>query len=462
MRRRREARPAARQSGFSAFRHRDFKLFWSGAVFSNVGTWMQLVTVPYVVDQLTGSTAWVGLAAFCTYFPTTIVAPWAGSIADRLSRRAVLIWSQAVSLVVALALWALWTSGRAEPVSVVALVFVGAIANGFTMTAWQAFVPQLVPTEDLISAVRLNSVSYTGARAIGPAIAGLVLATFGAGAAFLANAASFAVVIAVLLLIANRSVTQSSTDSGVLTHFREGWRYLRAREAIVVATLAGCMTAFFGLGATQLAEPMARHMFHTGAGAYGVMVGAYGVGAIVGTLFTITRGDGIPRSTMTIAGITVFVVGLIVLGTLSSFAGALAVFGALGVAHVFTNLSSQTAVQVNVEESYRARVMSIFMIGFFIGTPIGALVAGVAAQVVGLRETVIAFGVLFGICAVVLGWRCARYRPLNDSRPLVPDPAVGDPAVSAPPTTAPRTTPSTAAWTAPGTPDGAASPARRA
>jgi MFS family permease len=434
-----------RQSGFSAFRHRDFKLFWSSALFSNAGTWMQLVTVPYVVDQLTGSTAWVGLAAFCTYFPTAMVAPWAGSLSDRVSRRTVLIWSQAVSLVIALILWALWTSGRAEPISIVALVFVGAIANGITMTAWQAFVPQLVPTEDLISAVRLNSVSYTGARAIGPAIAGLVLATFGAGAAFLANAASFAVVIATLLLIANRPVTPSSTGSSVLSHFREGWQYLRAREAIVVASLAGGMTAFFGLGATQLAEPMARNMFHTGAGAYGVMIGAYGFGAILGTLFTITRGDGIPRSTMTIAGIAIFVVGLVVLGTLSSFAWALVVFTALGVAHALANLSTQTAVQVTVDESYRARVMAIFMLSFFVGTPIGALVGGVAAQVVGLRETVIAFGVLFGVCAVILGWRCARYRPLDESRPLVLDPTVGDHDVTAPPTPAPRSTPSTAA-----------------
>jgi MFS family permease len=434
-----------RQSGFSAFRHRDFKLFWSSAVFSNVGTWMQLVTVPYVVDQLTGSTAWVGLAAFCTYFPTVLVAPWAGSISDRVSRRAVLIWSQAVSLIVALALWALWSSGRADATSVVVLVFVGAIANGITMTAWQAFMPQLVPPEDLISAVRLNSVSYTGARAIGPAIAGLVLATLGAGAAFLANAASFAVVIATLLFIASRPVIQPSTQPSVVSHFLEGWRYLRAREVIVVASLAGGMTAFFGLGATQLAEPMARNMFHTGAGAYGVMIGAYGVGAIVGTIFTITRGDGIPRSIMTMAGISIFVVGLIVLGTLSSFAWALAVFTALGVAHVFANLSTQTAVQVTVEESYRARVMSIFMLSFFVGTPIGALVAGVAAQIVGLRETVIAFGVLFGVSAVVLGWRCARYRPLDESRPFVPAPTVDDQEVSAPSTTAPRSTPSTAA-----------------
>ena len=181
--------------GFSAFRHRDFRLFWVGAVLSNTGTWMQLVTVPYVLDQITGSTAWVGFAAFCAFFPTTIVAPWAGSLADRVSRRSLLIWAQSVSMLAAFGLYLLWISGEATPISIVVLVLIGAVGNGFTISAWQAFVPQLVPPEDMLSAVRLNSMNFTGARAFGPALAGLVLATLGAGAAFLANAISFAIVI---------------------------------------------------------------------------------------------------------------------------------------------------------------------------------------------------------------------------------------------------------------------------
>jgi MFS family permease len=295
------------------------------------------------------------------------------------------------------------------------------VANGFTSAAWQAFVPQLVPPEDMLSAVRLNSTNYTAARALGPAIAGLVLATLGAGAAFLANAVSFAVVIGALLLIANRPITHSSVHATVLAHFYEGFRYLRARQVMVVASLSALMTAFFGLGVTQLAEPMARHMFHAGADGYGLMVGMYGVGAVLGSLFAVTRGDYILRSSLTIIGLVIFVGGLVVLGGLSALTGAVVVFTMLGIAHVLANLSCQTAVQVNVEESYRARVLAIYLLGFFFGAPIGPLLAGVAAQVVGLRETVVAFGVAYGICAVLLGWRFRRYRPRDEIVPALRD-----------------------------------------
>src|SRR6516165_10445743 len=126
---RREKAPGhpASRGGFSALRHRDFRLFWGGAILSNVGTWMQLVTIPYVIDQLTGSAAWVGFAAFCTYFPTTIASPWAGSVADRVSRRSMLIWSQVVLLVAALGLWLVWRTGTAEPMWIIALVLVSAV-----------------------------------------------------------------------------------------------------------------------------------------------------------------------------------------------------------------------------------------------------------------------------------------------------------------------------------------------
>jgi MFS family permease len=419
-----EPGPGRPRGGFSAFRHRDFRLFWTGAVLSNTGTWMQLISVPYVLDQLTGSTAWVGFAAFCAFFPTTIVAPWAGSLADRYSRRSLLIWSQLVSLLTALGLWVLWISGQADPVGITALVLVGAVANGFTISAWQAFVPQLVPPEDMVSAVRLNAMNFTGARAVGPALAGLVLATLGAGAAFLANASSFAIVIGALLLIANRPVAHTGPHASVFAHFTEGFRYLRARQVMVLASFSALITSFFGVAVVQLAEPIARNMFDAGAGRYGVMVALYGVGAVLGALFAVARGDHILRSVMTAVGLGMFVIGLLVLGALTAFAAAVAVFALLGVSQVLCNVSCQTAVQVNVDESYRARVMSIYILGFFAGTPIGALVAGFAAQAVGLRETIIVFGVLFGCSAAMLAWRFRGYRPLDESLPSVHDPHV--------------------------------------
>ena len=407
--------------GFSAFRHRDFRLFWVGAVLSNTGTWMQLVTVPYVLDQITGSTAWVGFAAFCAFFPTVIVAPWAGSLADRYSRRSLLIWAQSVSMLSAFALWALWISGEATPGGIVVLVLIGALGNGFTISAWQAFVPQLVPPEDMLSAVRLNSMNFTGARAFGPALAGLVLATMGAGAAFLANGISFAIVIGALLLIAPRPVGGNDGNTKVFEHFREGLRYLRARRVMVLATLAAAACSVFGIAIIQLAEPIARNIFDAGAGRYGLMVSAYGVGAVIGSLFAVTKGDAIRRSTLTVVGLVIFAGGIVVLGVVPVFGAAIGLFAVLGIAQVLCNVSCQTAVQVNVEEGFRARVMSIYVLGFFAGTPIGALLAGVLAQLVGLREMIMVFGAVFALCIVALGLLYRWYKPLDESLPSIHD-----------------------------------------
>ena len=165
---------------------------------------MQTITVPYVLDQLTHSTVWVGVGAFATFFPATVVGPLAGALADRHDRRTILLISQVILMTSALTLWGIWVAGVATPPMIVAVVVVGAIGAGITIAAWQAFVPQLVPPEAMVSVVRLNAMQFTGARAFGPALAGLVLAEFGPGTAFLANAASFLLVIGALLLIVAR------------------------------------------------------------------------------------------------------------------------------------------------------------------------------------------------------------------------------------------------------------------
>jgi MFS family permease len=273
----------------------------------------------------------------------------------------------------------------------------------------------------MLSAVRLNSMNFTGARAFGPALAGLVLATLGAGAAFLANGISFAIVIGALLLIAARPVGDVGDHNSVFEHFREGWRYLRARRVMVLATLSAAACSVFGIAIVQLAEPIARNIFDAGAGRYGIMVSAYGVGAVIGSLFAVTKGDSIRRSTLTIVGLVIFAGGIVVLGVVPVFGAAIGLFAVLGVAQVLCNVSCQTAVQVNVEESYRARVMSIYVLGFFAGTPIGALLAGVLAQVVGLREMIIVFGAVFGLCILGLGLRYRWYKPLDGSLPSIHD-----------------------------------------
>lgn len=401
----------------AALRHRDFALFFSAALCSNTGTWMQTITVPYVLDQLTHSTVWVGVGAFATFFPATIVGPLAGTLADRHDRRTILLVSQMVLMASALALWAIWVGGVATPELIVGCVVVGAIGAGITIAAWQAFVPQLVPPEAMVSAVRLNAMQFTGARAFGPALAGLVLAEFGPGTAFLANALSFLLVIGALALIVARPVATVASDSGVLAQFRDAIRYIRRRAVLIVSVLGALFSSLFGVSMIQLAEPFARRVLHEGAGQYGLLVAAYGAGAITGSVATVARGDVIRRSTFAIAGFAVFVAAELTFGVAPEYAVALLGLYGIGLAQSFAMVACQTAVQVNVDEHYRGRVLSVYVMSFFAGTPIGALVGGIVASWVGLRATIVGSAALLAITVAVMMWRYPWLRVLDETKP---------------------------------------------
>src|SRR5256714_4502090 len=397
-------------------RHRDFALFFSAALLSNTGTWMQTITVPFVLDQLTHSTVWVGVGAFCNFFPATVVGPLAGSLADRYSRRTVLLCSQVVLMLSALALWAVWVSGEATPWLIVACVVVGAIGAGITIAAWQAFVPQLVPPEALVSAVRLNGMQFTGARAFGPALAGLVLAQFGPGTAFLGNALSFLLVIGALIMIPPRPIGALTAVGGVLSHFRDGLRYVRMRAVLVVAVLGALFSSLFGVSMIQLAEPFARQVLHEGAGKYGLLVASYGAGAITGSIITVARGDAVRRSTLTLVGFAIFAGAEMTFGLAPAYALALVGLFGIGLAQVFAMVSCQTAVQVNVDEHFRGRVLSIYVMCFFAGTPVGALIGGIAAEWIGLRATIVASAVLLAGAIALMLVRYPGLRVLDESR----------------------------------------------
>lgn len=408
--------PAPGPAGaWSAFRSRDFSLFWSAALVSNSGNWMQTITVPFVIDQMTHSTVWVGVAAFCSFFPSTIVGPLAGSLADRYSRRTVLMWAQLILAISAFALWGTYATGIATPWTILVCVIIGAIGAGITIASWQSFVTQLVPRESMLSAVRLNGMQFTGARAFGPALAGLVLATLGPSTAFFFNAVTYLLVIGVLAVIAARPVASDTEPGTVLEHFREGWHYLRASTVLVLATLGALVAGLLGISVVQLAEPFARNVLHEGPGAYGLLVGAYGLGAIIGSFVMVATGDRLHRSTFTLLGFALFVFGEVVLGLAPVYAVALAGLAAIGLAQVLSMVSCQTAIQVNVEEHFRGRVLSIYVMCFFAGTPIGALLGGIAADLVGLRATVVGAGAIMATTVVYLAMRFDRLRPLDQT-----------------------------------------------
>src|SRR5439155_261712 len=232
----------------------------------------------------------------------------------------------------ATALWITWATGVATTALIIVFVVISALGAGITTAAWQSFVPQLVPRSHLLSAVRVNSMQFTAARAFGPAIAGLVLASLGPSWAFGANAISFLCVIGALLFIAPRPALHPSTQGRVIAHFREGVRYVRQRAVLWIAVLMVILIALFGVAIVQLVEPIARHVFRVGAGRYGIMTGAYGLGAVIGGVFTVAFGDTFRRSRLALSGLALMALGGLALGLTPLYWVAVAALLAIGLA----------------------------------------------------------------------------------------------------------------------------------
>ncbi len=400
---------------FAAFRSRDYRVFWCAAIVSNSGNWMQTITVPFVILRMTHSATWVGFAAFMAFGPSLVMGPISGSLADRYPRKQLVLVAQGIMMVAAFGLYALWVSGAASPGSIVALLLVSGLGAGLGLAAWQSFIPQLVPHENMFSAIRLNSVQFTAARAFGPALAGVVLAEFGPSTAFLFNAVSFMLVVVALIAIHPRDVEIAAEAPRVLEHFRAGVRYVRERRALVIPVVTILVVSFFGSSVIQLCAPLARRVFDVGKAEYGFMVAAFGFGAVCGTFFSLAFGDRVRRSRLAMTGLVLFAAGEILLGSAPVYTVSIVGLAAMGAAYMFIAVSLNTTIQAGVEESHRGRVLSIYLMGLMAGVPLGALTGGAISELVGLRATVIGGGSIIFAFALFAVFIFDAMEPLNES-----------------------------------------------
>jgi MFS family permease len=329
------------------------------------------------------------------------------------------MYSQSAQMVLAFLLWGVWVGGAATPGIITAIAFAGGIASGLNLPTWQSFVPQLVAREELVDAVRLNSMQFMGARAVGPAVAGLVLQAFGPGAAFMGNALSFLVVLAVLPWIHPRAVVTDSHPGRVLAHFREGLRYVGERRGLVLCMVLATSISAVGTSLVQLAPALANDEFGVGRGAYGLLVASFGAGAIAGAVVVAFQADRISRAAAVGIGWTVHIGSVLLLGFAPSYGvGVIALVG-MGASYFLLSTAVTTSMQFRVSEAQRGRVLSIYFATMLTGLPVGALVQGKLADVFGLREVVVGSAVVLAGLFVVLRWRFDGLAPLDE--PAEPD-----------------------------------------
>lgn len=399
--------PAKRglRQAVAALRHRDFSLFWWGALVSNIGSWMQNVIIPYVLLTTTGDARWVGLAAFLQFSPSVLLGPLSGSLADRFQRRRVLLVTQSAMAVLAFALWGMWATGVRSPWALVGIVALGGIVSGLTIPAWQAFVSELVPRDDLLNAITLNSAQFNGARALGPALGGLILGAFGASWAFLVNGISYVAVLAALLLIRSRPEERARAEGRTMTQFAEGLRYMRRHTGMLVAVSTVVVVAFLGNPVFQMAALFAERVFEVDAALYGLLTGALGGGAVVGAVGLGALGGGVPRSRLVGTAIIAYSISLVAFGASPTFAIGVACIAITGAFFLVVVANLNTSVQLLVPEALRGRVLAVYIMGFTAAYPVGSLVQATLAEHFGARPVTIGAGLLLLCVGIALNLR---------------------------------------------------------
>jgi MFS family permease len=395
---------------FRALRHRNFRLFIGGQVISLVGTWMQNVALSWLVYRLTHSELLVGTTWFCSQIAVFALGPLGGLAADRFSRRNLVIVTQVLSMVQALALAALTLSGRVEVWHILALGGLLGVINAFDMPGRQALVIHMTSRDDLLNAISLNSAVFNTARVVGPGVAGLLVAAVGEGWCFFINGVSFLAVIAGLLAMRMPPIEQHPPESP-WQHLVEGFRYTWQRHDVRRVLLLMAAATMAGMPLFVLIPFFAGDIFQQGSRGLGFLMGAMGVGAVTGTLALArrTRVAGLPW-VMAYSGFCLGC-GYLAFAISPSYGISLAIMPAIGFFVMRQMASANTTIQMLIPDAYRGRIMALYSMTVVGLGPFGSLAAGALAHHWGPRLTVGAGGVTAIAAATVFGWAQKR-RPI--------------------------------------------------
>ena len=388
----------ATSEGMSAFRHRNYRLFFAGQAISLVGTWMQQVAQAWLVLQLTHDPIWLGIVAAAQFIPVMVLGLFAGVAADALPKRRVLIWTQIAMMLLAAVLAALVMSGVVQVWMILLLAFLLGIANAIDMPVRQSFAIELVGREDVGNAVALNSAMFNGARVVGPAAAGLTIAAFGIGPAFAINALSFLAVIVGLRLMDERElrvagrIARPESARAVVLNLREGLAYVRRTQVVLLAVVVVGTVATVGMNFGVLIPAFAQNELGSGAAGYGFLMAASGVGSLLAAMRLVFGGR--PRPVRLATGALILGAASLALAITREFPIAMALMVLVGFGSILMAATGNTTIQLAVPDHLRGRVMSVYTTVFSASVPIGGLAMGAVASAFGVPVAITLGGVL--------------------------------------------------------------------
>jgi MFS family permease len=369
-----------------------------------------------VLYQVTKSAFWVGLSAFTQFLPVMLLGPIAGSIADRFERRRVLLVTQSLMALGALSLWAAWSGGVRSPVAILAIVAVSGIFAGINIPSWQSFVNDLVPRKDLLSAVTLNSLQFNAARALGPGIAGILLASLGASWAFFINGVSFLFVLGALLLVRNRQPARvSALTGGFVRQFRRAMAYTRQQPGILVGIVVAVLVGGLGNPIFQFTVIFAEEVYEVGPIPLALLNVSLGLGAVLAAPLVSGWDAVLSRAALVRYGLLAYGLAIVAFAVAPVYHVGLLALVVVGGGFLVVISATNTSVQVIVADHMRGRVMALRIMAFTGAYPLGALLQGSLSDVIGPRQTVAGAGAVLVVAGVWLWSKPALLHRLDDA-----------------------------------------------
>jgi MFS family permease len=405
----------AGQRTFHSLRVRNYRLFFFSQLISLTGTWMQTTAQSWLVLELTSrATAGsaLGLMIALQFLPMLLFGMWGGVIADRLDKRRTLIWTQASAAVLAVALWLIVLTGVTELWMIYVLAFLLGVVTVFDNPARQAFVIEMVGSDDVVNAVGLNSAVFNGARLIGPAVAGILIHAIGISPSFLLNAISFVPVIAALAAMRTSELTRVTPVPRSRGQVREGLRYVWHTPVLRSTLLLVTVVATFGFNQIIVLPLLAKYVFHGGAGLYGAMFAALAAGGFVGGLAAASRAR--PSRAMLIGSAAGFSVVAILVSLAPNALLAMVGLVPMGVLSMTFIATANSTLQLTTRSEMRGRVMALYALVFLGSTPIGGPIIGWISQEWGARAGLLVGGVLSLLAAGAAAWSVRRQRLRTD------------------------------------------------
>jgi MFS family permease len=396
-----------------ALRHRNFKLFFFGQSISLIGNWMTRLATTWLVYHLTQSTLFLGIVTFAGQIVSFALGPIAGVWVERLDRQKLLVWTQAAAAVQSLALAVLTLAHVITLGEIIALTAFQGLINAFDMPGRHSFLIQMVDDrQDLGNAVAINSSMANGARLVGPAIAGLVIAAVGEGWCFMLDGLSYFAVIASLLLMRIRPVDVHRATTSTFEQLREGWVYVRGFRPIRSILLLFALVSLMGYPYAVLLPVFAGQVLHGGPTTLGWLTGASGVGALISGVSLTLRKSVVGLTRMVQLASALLGTALMLFGLSHTFWLSIVLMVVVGFGLMQAAAASNTIIQSLVPEDKRARAMSYYATAFFGAAPFGSLFAGALASRIGAPITVIITGACCAAGSVWFLFELPKIRPI--------------------------------------------------